>query len=170
MALVGYCNYAVIYRRSPVGLPAPKVLTDAKLIFGGVIGGPINVFIANTFDTTYKPDPAQVAKPSAVRGADLGKAPAPPASIAELWRRGAWKADMVTSLRFGRSGRIRHPAKDAALARTRDGPGQIGDFRHSVKRRFDETLTIEIGFKYLRFFADCAAKKGPLRGSLNSRP
>ncbi len=31
MALVGYCNYAVIYRRSPVGLPVPQVLKEAKL-------------------------------------------------------------------------------------------------------------------------------------------
>lgn len=30
-ALVGYCNFAVIYRRSPVGLPAPAVLESAKL-------------------------------------------------------------------------------------------------------------------------------------------
>lgn len=30
-ALVGYCNYAVMYRRSPVGLPAPAVLKEAKL-------------------------------------------------------------------------------------------------------------------------------------------
>jgi hypothetical protein len=31
MALVAYCNYAVIYRRSPVGLPVPAVLKKAKL-------------------------------------------------------------------------------------------------------------------------------------------
>lgn len=31
MALVGYCNYAVIYRRSPVGLPVPGILKQAKL-------------------------------------------------------------------------------------------------------------------------------------------
>lgn len=31
MALVGYCNYAVIYRRSPIGLPAPAILKQAKL-------------------------------------------------------------------------------------------------------------------------------------------
>jgi hypothetical protein len=31
MALVAYCNYAVIYRRSPVGLPVPEVLRGAKL-------------------------------------------------------------------------------------------------------------------------------------------
>jgi hypothetical protein len=30
-ALVGYCNYAVMYRRSPVGLPVPNVLKGAKL-------------------------------------------------------------------------------------------------------------------------------------------
>lgn len=30
-ALVGYCNYAVIYRCSPVGLPVPSVLKAAKL-------------------------------------------------------------------------------------------------------------------------------------------
>jgi hypothetical protein len=30
-ALVGYCNYAVMYRRSPVGLPVPNVLKEAKL-------------------------------------------------------------------------------------------------------------------------------------------
>lgn len=30
-ALVGYCNYAVIYRRSPIGLPAPAILKQAKL-------------------------------------------------------------------------------------------------------------------------------------------
>jgi hypothetical protein len=30
-ALVGYCNFAVIYRRSPVGLPVPVVLKRAKL-------------------------------------------------------------------------------------------------------------------------------------------
>jgi hypothetical protein len=30
-ALVAYCNYAVIYRRSPVGLPMPDVLKKAKL-------------------------------------------------------------------------------------------------------------------------------------------
>jgi hypothetical protein len=29
--LVGYCNYAVIYRRTPVGLPAPDILKQAKL-------------------------------------------------------------------------------------------------------------------------------------------
>jgi hypothetical protein len=31
MALVAYCNYAVMYRRSPVGLPVPEVLKHAKL-------------------------------------------------------------------------------------------------------------------------------------------
>jgi hypothetical protein len=30
-ALVAYCNYAVMYRRSPVGLPVPNVLKQAKL-------------------------------------------------------------------------------------------------------------------------------------------
>ena len=30
-ALVGYCNYAVIYRRSPVGLPVPNELKSANL-------------------------------------------------------------------------------------------------------------------------------------------
>jgi hypothetical protein len=30
-ALVAYCNFAVIYRRSPVGLPVPEVLKRAKL-------------------------------------------------------------------------------------------------------------------------------------------
>lgn len=30
-ALVGYCNFAVLYRRSPVGLPTPEVLKGAKL-------------------------------------------------------------------------------------------------------------------------------------------
>jgi hypothetical protein len=30
-ALVGYCNFAVIYRRSPVGLPVPEILKQAKL-------------------------------------------------------------------------------------------------------------------------------------------
>jgi hypothetical protein len=30
-ALVGYCNFAVIYRRSPVGLPVPAILKKAKL-------------------------------------------------------------------------------------------------------------------------------------------
>lgn len=30
-AVVAYCNYAVIYRRSPVGLPVPDVLKKAKL-------------------------------------------------------------------------------------------------------------------------------------------
>lgn len=29
--LVGYCNYAVIYRRSPIGLPVPEILKQAKL-------------------------------------------------------------------------------------------------------------------------------------------
>lgn len=30
MALVGYCHYAVVYRKSPVGLPAPAILTKTK--------------------------------------------------------------------------------------------------------------------------------------------
>src|SRR5204862_408556 len=30
MALAAYCHYAVIYRRSPVGLPRPAVLGKAK--------------------------------------------------------------------------------------------------------------------------------------------
>jgi hypothetical protein len=30
-ALIAYCHYAVIYRKSPVGLPAPKVLVQMKL-------------------------------------------------------------------------------------------------------------------------------------------
>jgi hypothetical protein len=30
-ALVGYCNFATIYRRSPVGLPVPAILKGAKL-------------------------------------------------------------------------------------------------------------------------------------------
>src|SRR5205807_5169433 len=30
-ALVGYCNFAVIYRRNPRGLPAPAILKEAKL-------------------------------------------------------------------------------------------------------------------------------------------
>src|SRR5262249_39172504 len=30
-ALVAYCNFAVLYRRSPVGLPVPGVLKQAKL-------------------------------------------------------------------------------------------------------------------------------------------
>ena len=29
--LVGYCNFAVMYRRSPIGLPAPAELKGAKL-------------------------------------------------------------------------------------------------------------------------------------------
>lgn len=29
--IVAYCNYAVIYRRSPVGLPVPNILKQAKL-------------------------------------------------------------------------------------------------------------------------------------------
>jgi hypothetical protein len=29
--LVAYCNYAVIYRRTPVGLPVPAALKAAKL-------------------------------------------------------------------------------------------------------------------------------------------
>jgi hypothetical protein len=29
-ALVGYCNYAVMYRRNPVGLPVPNVLKNSK--------------------------------------------------------------------------------------------------------------------------------------------
>ena len=31
MALVGYCNFAVMYRRSPVGLPVPAILKQARL-------------------------------------------------------------------------------------------------------------------------------------------
>lgn len=31
MALVAYCDYAVIYRRSPIGLPVPAILKKAKL-------------------------------------------------------------------------------------------------------------------------------------------
>ena len=31
MALVAYCNYAVMYRRSPVGLPVPEILKQANL-------------------------------------------------------------------------------------------------------------------------------------------
>jgi len=30
-ALVGYCDFAVIYRRNPIGLPVPAVLKEAKL-------------------------------------------------------------------------------------------------------------------------------------------
>jgi hypothetical protein len=30
-ALVGYCNFATIYRRNPIGLPVPAILKDAKL-------------------------------------------------------------------------------------------------------------------------------------------
>lgn len=30
-ALVGYCNFATIYRRNPIGLPAPAILKEAKL-------------------------------------------------------------------------------------------------------------------------------------------
>lgn len=30
-ALVAYCNFAVIYRRSPIGLPVPEILKQAKL-------------------------------------------------------------------------------------------------------------------------------------------
>ena len=30
-ALVAYCNYAVMYRRSPVGLPVPNILKESKL-------------------------------------------------------------------------------------------------------------------------------------------
>ncbi len=30
-ALVAYCNFAVVYRRSPVGLPVPTILKQAKL-------------------------------------------------------------------------------------------------------------------------------------------
>jgi hypothetical protein len=30
-ALVAYCNFAVIYRRTPVGLPVPEILKQAKL-------------------------------------------------------------------------------------------------------------------------------------------
>jgi hypothetical protein len=28
--MMGYCHYAVIYRKSPVGLPVPKELAGAK--------------------------------------------------------------------------------------------------------------------------------------------
>jgi hypothetical protein len=30
-ALVAYCNFAVVYRRSPIGLPVPEILKQAKL-------------------------------------------------------------------------------------------------------------------------------------------
>jgi len=30
-ALVGYCNFATMYRRNPIGLPAPAILKEAKL-------------------------------------------------------------------------------------------------------------------------------------------
>lgn len=30
-ALVGYCNFATIYRRNPIGLPVPEILKSAKL-------------------------------------------------------------------------------------------------------------------------------------------
>src|SRR5439155_6096349 len=38
-ALVGYCNYAVLYRRSPIGLAVPAILKEAKL---GDQEGPLN--------------------------------------------------------------------------------------------------------------------------------
>jgi hypothetical protein len=38
-ALVGYCNFAVLYRRSPVGLPVPAILKESKL---GEQEGPLN--------------------------------------------------------------------------------------------------------------------------------
>lgn len=31
MALNAYCHYAVIYRKSPVGLPVPSILKTTKL-------------------------------------------------------------------------------------------------------------------------------------------
>jgi hypothetical protein len=31
MALNAYCHFAVIYRRSPVGLPVPAILADAGI-------------------------------------------------------------------------------------------------------------------------------------------
>lgn len=40
--LVGYCNFAVIYRRSPIGLPAPAILKEAKL---GDQEGPLNTLL-----------------------------------------------------------------------------------------------------------------------------
>src|SRR6185369_5032651 len=46
-------------------------LTDAKLMIVGVIGGPLTTFIANKFDSTYKPDRAQVVQPYPVEAVDF---------------------------------------------------------------------------------------------------
>jgi len=46
-------------------------LTDAKLIIVGVIGGPLSTFVANNFESNYKPDRAQVVQPYPVESVDF---------------------------------------------------------------------------------------------------
>ncbi len=47
--------------------------TDLKIIFGGVIGGPMPIFTINNFETIYKPDPAQVVRPYPLETVDFSR-------------------------------------------------------------------------------------------------
>jgi peptidoglycan hydrolase-like protein with peptidoglycan-binding domain len=60
------------------GLPAFFTLanesrTDLKIIFGGVIGGPMPIFVTDNFETIYKPDPAQVVRPYPLETVDFSR-------------------------------------------------------------------------------------------------
>lgn len=48
-------------------------LTDARLLFAGVIGGPMPIIITNNFETIYKPDPAQVVQPYPFETVDFAR-------------------------------------------------------------------------------------------------
>ncbi len=60
------------------GLPALFTLenegrTDLKIIFGGVIGGPMPIFVVDNFETIYKPDPAYVVQPYPLETVDFSR-------------------------------------------------------------------------------------------------
>ena len=46
-------------------------LSDAGILFGGVIGGPMPIFATSNFSTIYKPDPEQVVQPYPLETVDF---------------------------------------------------------------------------------------------------
>jgi hypothetical protein len=48
-------------------------LTDERMIFGGVIGGPMPIFFTNYFESIYKPDPDQVVQPYPLEEVDFSR-------------------------------------------------------------------------------------------------
>ncbi|MEO8562248.1 MAG: neuraminidase-like domain-containing protein [bacterium] len=144
------------------GVPALFTLdnesrTDAQIIFGGVIGGPMPIFIANTFEFTYKPDPAQVVRPY-------------PQETVDFTRNGAyaqynWEtffhAPMTVAIAYSRAGKYEdalrwfHYVFDPM---TSDADTSAKRYWRFVEFRKDDTSRIEESIALLTYTGTDSAK------------